>query len=165
MDLENTLESAPDLSRDSTDVLADKIAILSAHIQAATCRLLLLIAEMDRRGGWAGMGFVSCAHWLSHRTGERLPTAREKVRVARKLVECPLVVEAFSQGRISYSKVRAISRIVTPENEATLLEYALDGTTSQLERVVRLYRQAAPVEQELAKQQHDERYLSYHFDE
>jgi len=165
MDLENTIESTPDLSRDSTDELADKIAILSAHIQAATCRLLLLIAEMDRRGGWAGMGFVSCAHWLSHRTGERLPTAREKVRVARKLVECPLVVEAFSQGRISYSKVRAISRIVTPENEATLLEYALDGTTSQLERVVRLYRQAAPVEQELAKQQHDERYLSYHFDE
>jgi len=48
------------------------------------------------------------------------------------------VVEAFSQGRISYSKVRAISRIVTPENEATLLEYALDGTTSQIERVVRL---------------------------
>ncbi len=165
MTLENTPESAPDLSGDSTDELGDKIAILSAHIQAATCRLLLLIAEMDRREGWADLGFVSCAHWLSYRTGDRLDTAREKVRVARKLVDCPLVLKAFSQARISYSKVRAITRIVTPENEATLLEYALDGSTSQLERIVRSYRKAAPAEQEQAKRQHDERYLSYHIDD
>jgi len=165
MDLENTLESAPDLSCDSTDQLADEIAILSAHIQAATCRLLLLIAEMDRREGWADLGFVSCAHWLSYRTGDRLDTAREKVRVARKLVDCPLVLKAFSQARISYSKARAITRIVTPENEATLLEYALDGSASQLERIVKSYRRAAPAEKEQAQRQTDERYLSYHFDD
>jgi len=165
MTLENTIENAPDLSRDSNDELGDKIAVLSAHIQAATCRLLLLIAEMDRREAWADLGFVSCAHWFSWRTNESLGTAREKVRVARKLVHCPLVQEAFSQGRLSYSKVRAITRIVTPENEGTLLEWALDGTAAQLERIIRTYRRAKPAEQELAQRQTEERYLSYHYDD
>ena len=165
MTLEKSSRKAPDLSRDSNDELGDKIAVLSAHIQAATCRLLLLMAEMDRREAWADLGFVSCAHWFSWRTNESLGTAREKVRVARKLVECPLVQEAFSQGRLSYSKVRAITRIVTPDNESTLLEWALDGTTSQLERIIRTYRRAKPAEQELAQRQTEERYLSYHYDE
>jgi len=165
MTLAKSVERAPDLSRDSNDELGDKIAILSAHIQAATCRLLLLIAEMDRREAWADLGFISCAHWLSWRTNEQQGTAREKVRVARKLVDCPLVQEAFSQGRLSYSKVRAITRIVTAENESTLLEWALDGSTSQLERIIRTYRRAKPAEQELAQRQNDERYLSYHHDE
>jgi len=165
VDLEESSQNAPDLSRDSTDELSDKIAILSAHIQAATCRLLLLIAEMDRREGWAEMGFILCAHWLHWKTNDSLDTAREKVRVARKLVHCPLVVEAFSQGRISYSKARAITRIVTPENEAQLLEYALDGSTSQLERIVRSYRKAAPAEEEQAQRQNEERFLSYHIDD
>jgi len=145
--------------------LGDNIAVLSAHIQAATCRLLLLIEEMDRREAWADLGFISCAHWLAWRTNEKPGTAREKVRVARKLVDCPLVQEAFSQGRLSYSKVRAITRIVTPENERTLLEWALDGTASQLERIVRTYRIAKPAEQELAQRQTEERYLSYRYDE
>jgi len=165
MTLENSVENTPDLSRDSNDELGDKIAVLSAHIQAATCRLLLLLAEMDRRESWADLGFISCAHWLAWRTNEKPGTAREKVRVARKLVDCPLVQEAFSQGRLSYSKVRAITRIVTPENESTLLEWALDGSTSQLERIIRTYRRAKPAEQELAQRQTDERYLSYHYDE
>ena len=165
MTLEKPVENAHDLSQKSNDDLGDKIAILSAHIQAATCRLLLLIAEMDRREAWADLGFISCAHWLSWRTNEQQGTAREKVRVARKLVDCPLVQEAFSQGRLSYSKVRAITRIVTPENESTLLEWALDGSTSQLERIIRTYRRAKPAEQELAQRQNDERFLSYHYDE
>ncbi len=165
MTLEYPVENAPDLYRDSNDELGDKIAVLSAHIQAATCQLLLLIAEMDRREAYADLGFVSCAHWLSWRTDEQQGTAREKVRVARKLVDCPLIQEAFSQGRLSYSKVRAISRIITPDNESTLLEWALDGTASQLERIVRTYRRAKPAEQDLAQQQTEERYLSYHYDE
>jgi hypothetical protein len=57
--------------------LEDEIAELAAQIDAATYRLLVLIAEFDRRQGW-GNGFRSCAHWLSYRIGHRLATAREK---------------------------------------------------------------------------------------
>ena len=157
--------NTPDLSRKTTDDLASEISLLAAHIQAATCRLLLLIAEMDRREGYGDLHFKSCAHWLSWRTGDSLSTAREKVRVARKLSECPQIQQSFATGEVSCSKVRAITRIVTPANEQTLLQYALEGSTSQLERIVRSYRRLAPAEQEQATRQQTRRYLSYHHDE
>ena len=46
------------------DQLGDEIALLSAHLDAATARLLDLIREFDARGGW-NSGFRSCAAWLS----------------------------------------------------------------------------------------------------
>ena len=166
MSAHSTLANPPDPPKNkSIDELSSEVSLLSAHIQAATCRLLLLIAEMDRREGYGDLGFVSCAQWLSWCTGERLSTAREKVRVARKLEDSPRIVEAFSRGQLSYSKVRAITRIVTPENETTLLEQALDATTSQLERVVRAHRKAIPAEQEQTARQYDTRFLSYHHDD
>ncbi|HEX9747450.1 MAG TPA: HNH endonuclease, partial [Methylomirabilota bacterium] len=50
------------------DRLGDEIAELSAHLEAATARLLALIREFDARGGW-NTGFRSCAAWLSWRVG------------------------------------------------------------------------------------------------
>ena len=165
MNAEITGANASVLSSSSNEELADAITFLAAQIQAATCRLLVLIAEMDRREAYGDLHFKSCAHWLSWRTGDTISTAREKVRVARKLEACPQVLEAFAEGRVSYSKLRAITRIVTPENEETLLAYALDGSTSQLERIVRSYRRLAPAEQEQTTRQHEGRYLSYHHDD
>ena len=64
------------------DRLGDEIAELSAHLDAATARLLTLIREFDARGGW-NSGFASCAAWLGWRVGLDLGAARERVRVAR----------------------------------------------------------------------------------
>ena len=97
-----------------------------------------MVAEFDRRGGWSE-GFRSCAHWLSWRVGWGLGTARERVRVARAL-ELPLLSEALRKGQISYSKVRAATRVARPDNEQELLVLAKDGTASHLERLVRYYR-------------------------
>jgi len=121
------------------DRLGHQIAELSAHLQAATYRLLVLIREFDSRGGW-NTGFRSCAHWLNWRTGLDLGAAREKVRVARALEELPEIGEAMRQGRISYSKVRALTRVATPEAEAELLEVALTGTAAHVEKLVRTWR-------------------------
>ena len=71
----------------SLDRLGDEIAELSAHLDAATARLLDLIREFDIRGGW-GQGFRSCAHWLNWRVGLDPGAARERVRVARALASC-----------------------------------------------------------------------------
>src|SRR5438094_1949454 len=95
-----------------TDRLGDEIAELSAHLEAATARLLDLIREFDTRAGW-NTGFRSCAHWLSWRVGLDLGTARERVRVARALSNLPLLAEALAQGELSYAKVRALTRIAT----------------------------------------------------
>src|SRR5258706_15602317 len=92
------------------DRLGDEIALLSAHLEAATARLLDLIREFDARGGW-NRGFRSCAQWLSWRIGLDLGAARERVRVARALSNLPLLAEALARGELPYAKGRALTRI------------------------------------------------------
>ena len=98
----------------------------------------MLIRRFDEQGGWSG--FVSCAHWLNWRTGLALGAAREKVRVARALGALPLLSEAMRDGRVSYSKVRAITRVATPENERRLRDFALCAPASYVERMTRAWR-------------------------
>src|SRR5690348_13529951 len=83
--------------------LGDEIAALSAHLDAATARLLALIREFDARGGW-NTGFRSCAEWLAWRVGMDPGAARERVRVARALATLPRLTEALARGRLSYAK-------------------------------------------------------------
>ena len=126
----------------SVDDLGDEIATLAIHIDAATHRLLECIRQFDEECGWYVQGAVSCAHWLSWRIGLDQATAREKVRVARALGKLPAIDGALKAGKLSYAKVRALTRVATPENEANLLEMALFATGAQLERLCRGYRSA-----------------------
>src|SRR5262245_522357 len=86
------------------DRLGNEIAELSAHLEAATARLLALIREFDARGGWNN-GFASCAAWLSWRIGLEPGAARERVRVARALGTLPRLATALGRGELSYAKV------------------------------------------------------------
>lgn len=121
--------------------LADRITELSAHLDAAKAQLIALIGEFDAAGGWADEGCRSCAHWLSWKCGVSPMAAREQVRVARALPGLPLMRAAFEAGRVSYSKVRAMTRVATPSSEAYLLMLAEHGTAAHVERVVRGVRQ------------------------
>jgi hypothetical protein len=123
----------------SLDQLGDEIAELSAHLDAATARLLNLIREFDARGGW-NTGFRSCAAWLSWRVGLDLGAARERVRVAHALENLPLLARALATGELSYAKVRALTRVATPETEETLLAVGRAGTAEHVERIVRGWR-------------------------
>jgi hypothetical protein len=96
-------------------VLGDRIAENAAHIDAAMHRLLVDICTFDEERGWYHQGAQSCAHWLSWRVGWDLATARERVRVARRLAELPQIDEALQKAEISYSKVRAITRVATAD--------------------------------------------------
>jgi hypothetical protein len=121
------------------DRLGDQIAELSAHLEAATARLLALIREFDARGGWQA-GFRSCAEWLAWRVGLAPGAAREHVRVARALGTLPALGEALARGELSYAKVRALTRIATPETEARLLAVGRAGTAVHVESIVRGWR-------------------------
>lgn len=122
------------------DCLGDEIAELSVDLDAATARLLALIREFDARGGW-NRGFRSCAEWLAWRVGLEPGAARERVRVARALGTLPRLADALARGQLSYSKVRALTRVATPETEARLLAVGRAGTAVHVERIVRGWRQ------------------------
>jgi hypothetical protein len=122
------------------DLLEQEICELAGHIAAATCRWLLLVAEFDRRDGWCVDGVLSMAHWLSWKCGFGLTAAREHVRVARALTRLPNTRDAFMQGQLSYTKVRAITRADAPEIDRQLVEIARCATGAQVDRIVAGYR-------------------------
>ena len=131
-------------------VLEREITALASQIHSATCRWLGLVAEYDAREGWAVWGCKSCANWVSWQCGIAPGAAREQVRVARRLVELPLIRAAFAEGELSYSKVRALTRVENVEREQDLLDLARHATASQLERLLRAYRGVVAAERAAA---------------
>src|SRR5947207_2933229 len=121
------------------DRLGDEIAELSAHLDAATARLLDLIREFDVRDGW-NTGFSSCEAWLAWRVGFAPGAAREHVVVARAFGTLPLLAHALARGELSYAKVRELTRVATPETEERLLAVGRAGTAAHVERIVRGWR-------------------------
>jgi len=145
--------------------LEQEICELAAHLAAGTCRWLLLIEEFDRRRGWAEWGVRSCAHWLSWRCSVGLVAAREHVRVARRLPGLPRVQRHFVSGELSYSKVRALTRVATPETEDKLVELALHATGAQLDKLVRGYRSALVATLPTAQTAHERRCVGWSWEE
>jgi hypothetical protein len=145
--------------------LEAQITELAGHLNAASHRWLVLIAEFDRCNGWSDSATQSCAHWLNWRCGIDMGAAREKVRVAHALEKLPRISEAMARGELSYSKVRALTRVAAAETEELLLSIALHGTAHHVETVVRHYRRAQQAE-ELSREarQQANRRVSYYFD-
>jgi hypothetical protein len=148
--IEPTLSAAPSAAAagggEPLDQLADRICSGAVRLAAATAAWLLLVAEFDEREGWGGVGVTSCAHWLAWKCALTPGTARQHVRVARAMRRLPAITAAFSAGELSYSKVRALTRVAEPGTEAELVEFARHATASQVERTVRAWRRSDDVD-------------------
>jgi hypothetical protein len=140
--------------------LENELTSLASHMTSGMCRMLEIVGEVDRREAWTG--WSSCAAWLAWRCGLNPRSAREQVRVARALRELPLIRESFSCGELTYSKVRALTRVATPKSEAELVDFAGVFTAAQLERALRAY---ARVSSEAAHELHQWEKLSYFWDD
>jgi hypothetical protein len=150
----------------SIENLKNEITRLAGHLNAANHRFLTLIAEFDRREGWSDGGTQSCAHWLNWKCGIDMGAAREKVRTARALEKLPKISAAMERGELSYSKVRALTRVACEGTEDYFLSIALHGTADHVETLVRGYRRARDAEElsREARQQAD-RCFSYRYDD
>ena len=142
--------------------LEAQICELAGHLAAATCRFLVLLGDFDARRGWASWDMNSCAEWLSWKCQMSSGTAREHVRVARALRNLPVIRGEFGAGRLSYAKVRALTRIATPGTEAGLVELAGPMTGNQLERFARAHRQVSAADDADARVR---RRLAWRFEE
>jgi Domain of unknown function (DUF222)/HNH endonuclease len=154
--------AAQELSEVPLEHLEHEICELAAHIGAGTARWLSLVAEFDRRQGHWSWGLATCAQWISWRCAISPRAAREQVRVARALTELPQIRETFSRGELSYSKVRALSRVATEENEADFIEFAGHATAAQLERILRGHRRVRRIDDEPL---HPDPFLTTYWDE
>ncbi len=145
--------------------LGAEITRLCSHIYAAEARLLNLIRRFDEQKFWQAPGLCSCAHWLNFKCGIGMNAAREKVRVAHALAHLPTISLAFEKGELSYSKVRAMTRIADSSNEDYLLMIAHHGTAHHVEKLVAKFRGAKRAQEtELANAQYRDRELTHYYD-
>jgi len=122
------------------DDLDRAIVNLAARINAGTYELLVLIRQFDERAGWLKWGLRGCAEWLHYRCDLSMNASREKVRVAHALKTVPRIAAAFATGNLSYSKVRALTRVAEAYNEEDLVSFALQTTTARVEERCRELR-------------------------
>jgi uncharacterized protein DUF222/HNH endonuclease len=123
----------------STERLEADVCTMAGQLAAAMCSFLLHVGELDRREAWKSWECRSMAHWLSWKCGVGLRAAHDQVRVARALEALPAITAAFAAGTISYSKVRALVRVATPESDVDLVDFARCGTAAHIERIVAGY--------------------------
>lgn len=143
----------------SIDDLDRAIVTLACRLNAVTHDLLLRIREFDERAGWLGWGFENCAEWLHWRCDLSLSAAREKVRAAHALKVLPGIAMAFARGELSYSKVRALTRVANRDNEEELLAFALRTTAARVEERCRELRCGLPESTAEAARAHARRNL------
>jgi hypothetical protein len=156
----------PRFEQTVADRLGDEISELCGYINVATCYLLELIREFDDNRYWEEQGFKSCAHWLNFHCGMGLGAAREHLRVAKALAELPKISEEFAEGKLSFSKVRAMTRVARPENEDFLLMVARHGTANHVERLVSQYRRCQKLNHpDSANELYLAREVTYHYDD
>ena len=120
--------------------LFKELRLLMVQRHALEYRLSTVLRELDQRDGLDGRP-LHLASWIAHQFGVGYGAAREKVRTARALGSLPLIDAAFREGKLSYSKVRALTRVANSENEAELLNAAVRASTDSVERLVRLAKQ------------------------
>lgn len=153
----------------SVDV-SEQIKVLVQAVDRGTCQLLLLLPAFDRQMGWSANGYRSCTAWLNAQCGMSPSAANDRLRAGYALEKLPVIRQLFELGELSWSKVRALTRIATPENERELASRALEQSASEIERSVRRYRFVQTqadinTEDDLAERQYQNRYLNYWFDD
>jgi Domain of unknown function (DUF222) len=140
-------------------------AELVAHAEweaTGMARMLAVLGEFDRREGWHAWGCVSPQQWLSWKCGLGVVAASERLRVARVLPHLPVISDAFSRGKLSWSKVREVTRIATPITDPHLCDLAMAGTAAQVAKVVRAMRRVTASE---AARQIESRSCKWHVDD
>jgi len=159
------LETEPQSFYSDAEKLGAEITELCSYIYAAESRFLALIREFDEKGYWAQQGLFSCAHWLNLKCGIGMNAAREKLRVAHALAELPKISERFNKGQLSFSKVRAITRIADANNEDYLLMIADHGTAHHVEKLVSKYRTAKRLQDvDIVLAQYNNREMTHYYD-
>jgi hypothetical protein len=130
--------------------LRDAVVAVGEHWSTAQQRLVHLVAELDRSNEWALDGSPTCAHWIAAALDIEVCTAREWLRVGRALTALPKMDGLFDTGQLSYSKVRALTRVAKPENEADLCRLALRVSAGRLPHALAswLARHESPEETE-----------------
>jgi hypothetical protein len=131
---------ACDVAAMPTERLEAELVAHAAWEATGLARMLMVLAEWDRRRGWDSWGCSSAQQWLSWHCGLGYVAASERIRVARALEQLPFIRAGLADAKLSYSKVRELTRVATPATDQALGEVAMAATASMVARLVRSLR-------------------------
>lgn len=120
-----------------------------------------LAADFADSGEWAVAGAASAAHWIAAVADIEVCTAREWIRVGRRLRSLTLIADLFETDELSYSKVRTLTRLATPENEQQLAAIAVDVPAGVLPRAIAAWLGRNSDDGELERLQHEQRSVTW----
>ena len=140
----------------SNDQVDEALAHFYGLSSAGLAHVCELILEVDARQSWMTDGARSLVDWVAARLRVRDDTARQLVRVARRLEDLPVLSARFGVGDLSLDQVDAISRMATADTEQGLIEEALGLSNAVLDRKA---RRANPPSREDEREAHRMRAL------
>ena len=120
-----------------------------------------LAAAFADSAEWATGGAVSAAHWIAEVADIDVSTAREWIRIGRRLRVLPEIEAAFDADEISYSKVRTLTRLATPENAAELLHIAQGVPAGHLARALSAWMSRTSTAAELERHHQSQRSITW----
>lgn len=120
-----------------------------------------LAADFADSREWAATGAPSAAHWIASAADIEVCTAREWIRVGRRMRALPVIAALFDAEALSYSKVRTLSRLATPANEAQLAAIAAGTPAGQLSRALAAWVHRTSSDEQLARHQLDQRSVTW----
>ncbi|ASJ74309.1 DUF222 domain-containing protein [Granulosicoccus antarcticus] len=117
-----------------------RLKALSQEITSNHADLLELLVRFDDLEGWKASGARYCAAWMNLEIGVGIQSGWEYLRVGRKLRTLSTLRALFRAGKLSWSKVRLISRVADADNEKCLCHAALDASVSDVKRLCAGFR-------------------------
>ncbi len=145
-------ENEPDPT--NPEYVALYIKSLNGGIASNQCAQIEWLVHFDDLEGWRTSGCRHCCAWINNELGISLPLAWEYLRVGRKLKVLPIMRALFRSGRLTWSKVRILSRVATEGNESSLCRVAVDASATDVERLCNEYRWSEDEKSELAEEQY-----------
>jgi hypothetical protein len=94
----------------------------------------LLVAQ--RGNAHRQLGYGSFTEYIERLFGYAPRVTRDKLRVARALQQLPELSRELREGRLSFSHVRELTRVATPQTENIWLESARGRSSRQVEKLV-----------------------------
>jgi hypothetical protein len=85
---------------------------------------------------WRHYGYASLLEYLEMEMGYSPRMAIERLRVAKAIVDLPLIAQKLEQGELSFSGARELTRVATAETEQEWVEAAADKNSQQVEALV-----------------------------
>lgn len=155
---------AQSIQAETHSSIRDQVIHVGHRLSTQQWRLVHLVAELDRSGEWQLDGAATCSHWVARALDVEVCTAREWLRVGTALNELPVIDEAFAAGRLSYSKVRTITRVANADNAAELCDLAERTRAGHLTRAIAAWLGRDQDPDDTERRQHESRSLRWWHD-